>query len=111
MINRRKFLLTAPVAAFCAGAVFAEQTNVTIEDIRIVFEQRDEGARRMAQQGLKAEGYYAGAIDGAWGQGTADAYRKLIASSRYQRHASKWTWPHNVQVIETMFFLNSDAYP
>lgn len=46
----------------------------------------------------------------SWGLGTAGAYRALIASNRYQRHASRWKWSCEVLVIETLLFLNSDAY-
>lgn len=111
MMNRRSFFLVAPVAVLAASAVSSQSVGVTVEEVRTAFEQRPVDARRMAQQGLQAEDYYAGAIDGAWGPGTADAYRKLMASDRYKRHASRWTWARDVQVIETMFFLNSDAYP
>jgi len=68
------------------------------------------GARQMVQRALQGAGYYSGSIDGLWGPGTAAAYRQLMASDRYQRHASQWTWARDVQVAETMFFLNSDAY-
>jgi hypothetical protein len=111
MMNRRTFLLAAPVAVLATNAVSAQTAGVTVEEIRTIFEERPVDARRMAQQGLQAVGYYAGAIDGAWGPGTAKAYRKLMASERYRRHAPRWTWSRDVQVIETMFFLNSDAYP
>ncbi|MBJ3764613.1 hypothetical protein ILP92_17915 [Maribius pontilimi] len=110
MINRRTLLIAAPAAVLAAGTASAQSAGVTVEEVRAVFDQRPIDTRRMAQQGLKAEGYYTGAIDGAWGPGTAAAYRALIASARYQRHASRWTWSRDVQVIETLLFLNSDAY-
>ena len=63
----------------------------------------------MAQRAPKGEGVYHGATEGMWGPNTAEAYRKLIASERYQRHASRWTWSREAQVSDTMFFLNPDA--
>ena len=67
--------------------------------------------RRMAQQGLQGEGYYKGQIDGSWGPGTEKAYEALMASPRYRRHAPGWTWAKEVQIVETLLFLNSDSYP
>ncbi|PVA05978.1 peptidoglycan-binding domain-containing protein [Thalassorhabdomicrobium marinisediminis] len=110
MINRRNILISAPAALLCAHAATAQSAGVTVEEVRAVFEQRDRGTRMMAQRGLQGEGYYTGPIDGAWGPGTAEAYRKLIASPRYQRHASGWTWSREAQVIDTLLFLNSDAF-
>jgi hypothetical protein len=78
--------------------------------VRDLFQSRDLGARRMVQDSLKHEGYYKGAIDGAWGPGTEAAFRALMASDRYLRHAQTWTFAYPIQVSETMFFLTSDAY-
>jgi lysozyme family protein len=112
-MNRRTFLFATPVAlaVLTASTVSAQLSDVTVQEVRTIFEQRPIDARRMVQKALKGTGYYDGTIDGVWGPGTAEAYRVLIASDRYQRHASRWTWSREVQVIETMFFLNSDAYP
>ena len=111
MIDRRTFLATA-AAAFCAASSAGGQTaGVTVDEIRAAFNARPLEVRRMAQQGLKGAGYYTGKIDGAWGPGTAQAYHALMASRRYRRHAPGWSWPHQVQVVETLLFLNSDAYP
>lgn len=110
MINRRTFLIAAPVAVLSTRSASAQSAGITVQEVQTLFNQRPVDTRRMAQQGLQAEGYYTGAIDGAWGPGTARAYQTLIASDRYQRHASRWTWSRDVQVIETLLFLNSDAY-
>jgi len=112
MINRRNLLalLFAPVVAAGAWPAHAQQGAVTIQELRAVFEQRDIGFRKMAQDGLKAEGYYDGSIDGAWGAGTEAAYKRLMTSNRYRRHADKWTWSREIKIIETLLFLNSDAY-
>ena len=83
---------------------------MTLAEVQALFQSRDLGARRMVQDSLKHEGYYTGAIDGAWGPGTAEGFRALMASDRYQRHAPTWTFAHEIQVSETMFFLTSDAY-
>ena len=84
--------------------------RLTAAEVRALFQSRDLGARRMVQDSLKHEGYYKGAIDGAWGPGTAEGFRALMTSDRYQRHAPTWTFAHEIQVSETMFFLTSDAY-
>lgn len=110
MISRRNLFLAAPAAAYFGASKEAVAGGVTLEQLRREFEQRSESFRRMAQDGLKAEGYYTGAIDGAWGPGTAGAYEALMASPRYRRHAKRWTYSQEVQVIETLLFLNSDAY-
>lgn len=110
MITRRAFLFAASAAVVTVNTASAQSAGVTVEEVRALFKQRPIEARKMAQKALKGEGYYHGAIDGTWGPGTADAYRKLIDSERYQRHASRWTWSREAQVIDTMFFLNSDAF-
>lgn len=110
-MNRRSFFLSAAALALTATAATAQAMTVTIDEVREVFESRDIDFRREAQMALKGEGYYHGKIDGAWGPGTADAYRQLMASDRYKRNASRWTWAHKAQVIDTVFFLNSDAFP
>lgn len=110
-MNRRTLLATASFALIAAGGAMAEPAGVTVDQVRVAFEGRDIAARQMAQRALKGSGYYSGRIDGAWGPGTASAYRKLMASDRYRRHAPGWTWQHDVKVSETMLFLNSDAYP
>lgn len=110
MIDRRRFIIAAPLAVLGAGAASAQSGRVTLDELRREFESRPLSARRMMQDSLKAEGYYKGAIDGAWGPGTANAYRALMASARYRRHASTWTWRHEVKIIDTLFFLTSDAY-
>lgn len=109
-MNRRRFFISTAALALTATAATAQAMTVTIDEVREVFGQRDMDMRKEAQKALKGEGYYHGKIDGAWGPGTADAYRQLMASERYKRNASRWTWAHKVQVIETVFFLNSDAY-
>lgn len=110
-MNRRTLLATASCAVLTAGAALSEPAGVTVDDVRAAFQERPADARQMVQRSLKASGYYDGAIDGAWGPGTASAYRELMASDRYRRHAPGWTWPHDVKVLETMFFLTTDAYP
>ena len=110
-MKRRSFLrAAAALPLLAASPLMAQTVAVTLDDVRRLFESRDAGARRMAQQGLKGEGFYSGPIDGAWGPGTEAAYRKLMASERYLRHAPHLTWPHEAQVIDTMVFLNSDAF-
>lgn len=111
-MNRRRLiaLLFAPLVTIGALPAHAQQGAVTVQELRAVFEKRDIDFRKMAQDGLKAEGYYSGSIDGAWGAGTAAAYKRLMASNRYRRHADKWTWSREVKIIETLLFLNSDAY-
>lgn len=110
-MNRRAFLFSAPTAVVTAAVASAQTASVTLEEIHEVFEQRSVDIRREAQLALRSAGYYEGTIDGAWGPETADAYRQLMRSDRYKRNVSHWTWTHKVQVIETVFFLNSDAYP
>lgn len=110
-MNRRQFFISAAAMALATSASAAQAMTVTIDEVRAVFESRDVDMRREAQKALQGEGYYHGKIDGAWGPGTADAYRQLMASDRYKRNASRWTWAHQAQVIDTVFFLNSDAFP
>ncbi|WP_323767864.1 hypothetical protein [Marinovum sp.] len=109
MIDRRCFILAAPLAALAAGAS-AQAGGVTLDELRREFESRPASTRRGVQNSLKLSGYYTGALDGAWGPATANAFRALMASARYRRHAPHWTWARHVQVIETLFFLDSDAY-
>ena len=109
-MDRRTFLLLAPSAALMAGTARAQTGFVTLEEIRASFQRHPADVRRMLQQSLAGEGYYLGAIDGSWGPGTANAYKTLITSARYRRHAARWTWSREVQVGETLFFLTSDAY-
>ncbi|EDQ05590.1 hypothetical protein DSM14862_02575 [Sulfitobacter indolifex] len=110
-MKRRGFFAAAVGAAsLSVRPLYAQSADVTLTDVRNLFQSRDLGARRMVQDSLRHEGYYSGAIDGAWGPGTNAAFRALMASARYQRHASTWTFAYEVQVIETMFFLTSDAY-
>jgi len=111
MIQRRTILTGAAALLLATRHAAAQGGGVTVEEIRAQFNARPAGVRRMAQEGLKGHGLYTGAIDGAWGPGTAEAYHKLMASRRYRRHATTWTFPHDIQVIETLLFLNSDAYP
>jgi|AntRauTorcE11898_2_1112593.scaffolds.fasta_scaffold05943_6 hypothetical protein len=111
-MNRRTLLAAATCAVIAAaGGTLAGPAGVTVDEIRVAFEGRDIQAREMVQRSLKGTGYYEGPIDGAWGPGTASAYRELMGSDRYRRHAPGWTWSHEVQVLETMFFLTTDAYP
>jgi hypothetical protein len=111
-MKRRGFFTAAAIgaASLSVSPLCAQSAEVTLAEVRALFQSRDLGARRMVQDSLKHEGYYKGAIDGAWGPGTEAAFRALMASDRYQRHAPAWTFAHEVQVSETMFFLTSDAY-
>lgn len=111
-MKRRGFFTAAAVgaASLSVSPLSAQSAGVTLAEVRAMFQSRDLGARRMVQNSLKHEGYYNGAIDGAWGSGTEAGFRALMASDRYQRHAPTWTFAHVVQISETMFFLTSDAY-
>ena len=111
-MKRRGFFTAAAIgaASFRVSPLYAQSAEVTLAEAQALFQSRDLGARRMVQNSLKHEGYYTGAIDGAWGPGTAEGFRALMTSDRYQRHAPTWTFAHEIQVSETMFFLTSDAY-
>ncbi|CAN0586836.1 unnamed protein product [Ectocarpus sp. 12 AP-2014] len=111
-MKSRGFLAAAAIGAASVSPApsYAQSFHVTLAEVQALFQSRDLGARRMVQESLKHAGYYNGAIDGAWGPGTAAAFRGLMASDRYQRHAPTWTFAPEVQVSETMFFLTSDAY-
>ena len=111
-MKRRGFFTAAAIgaASLRVSPLYAQSAEVTLAEVQALFQSRDLGARRMVQNSLKHEGYYTGTIDGAWGPGTAEGFRALMASDRYQRHAPTWTFAHEIQVSETMFFLTSDAY-
>jgi hypothetical protein len=112
MINRRHLLALLPLCAVAvaSGPLLAQQGPITLDELRATFEERDANFRKMAQDGLRGNGYYTGPIDGAWGAGTAAAYDKLMASERYRRHAPNWTFARHIQIVETLLFLNSDDY-
>jgi len=110
-LKRRIFLGGAATSLLFGSLAHAAGPPVTLGDLRIAFELREESARKMVQQSLKGTGYYHGTIDGTWGVQTERAYRRLMASARYKRHAPDWTWGHEARVIDTLFFLTSDAFP
>ncbi len=109
MLARRIFI-GAIFASMFAAPLSAQMSPVSLDEIEVAFNERDANTRKMVQQAMKAAGYYDRAIDGAWGDGMKRAYSHLLASKRYRDVSSKWTWSRNVQVVETLMFLTSDAY-
>lgn len=93
------------------AAALAEAPLITLGELQQAFTSRARDARIMIQRSLRGNGLYSGPLDGTWGPQTERAFEELMASERYRRHATRWTWTHDVSVMETLFFLTSDAYP
>lgn len=112
MTTRRHLCLSSlAILAFTTVPTVAQMRAITLDELRDAFESRPRDAGIMIQRSLQGTGFYDGAIDGLWGPDMERAYEKLMASDRYRRHAPGWTWPHEIKVLETLFFTTSDAYP
>jgi hypothetical protein len=69
--NRRRS--TAPVPAPAPHPVYVPPAPVYASPAKAAFQEYSSNGRRAIQSRLRAYGYYRGAVDGVWGQGTAAA--------------------------------------
>lgn len=110
MFTRRSIFAGAAALCLLPAVALAQSQPVTLADLQAEFNTHPADTRSYLQQGLQGNGYYRGGIDGAWGPGTAAAYQQLMNSPKYRTAAARWEWDHKISVIETLFFLTTDAY-
>ena len=113
MVSRRALLaspLLVPLAAGAASGSSAPVEPVTMPDLARAFAAYDGDARKLIQSSLATKDLYLGDIDGIWGPAMEEAFTEMMATQTYRDAAASWDWPLNVRIIETLFFVSSDAY-
>lgn len=109
MTTRRNLLIGAVAAAVSVPVMASADTiKLSLEDLRIAFQKNPQDVRKYLQEGLRDASLYSGAIDGAWGPGTAAGYQKVMASPEYKNTAASWNMEKRYVVDETLWFMIQD---